>query len=98
MVGGMCNIVHTKPDIAFAIGYFNRLMESLTMENLAAVKHLLCYIAGTRRYGCFYSCSGDMQIRGFSDSNVAGDVEDLKSTTGVVFMLSGCPVTWQPQK
>jgi hypothetical protein len=29
---------------------------------------------------------------------MAGDVDDRKSTSGILFMLGGNPVTWQSQK
>jgi hypothetical protein len=98
MVGGLRYLVNTRPDIAFAVGYVSRYMEAPTTEHYAAVKHLLRYIAGTRSYGCFYSSSGDLHLKGYSDSDLAGDVDDRKSTTGVLFTLGGCPVTWQSGK
>jgi hypothetical protein len=98
MVGGLRYIVNTRPDIAFAVGYVSRFMEAPTTEHLAAVKHLLRYIAGTRSYGCLYTSAGDLCLAGFSDSDHAGDADERKSTTGVVFMLGGSPVTWQSQK
>jgi ribonuclease HI len=33
-----------------------------------------------------------------SDSDMGGDVVKRKSTTGVVFYLDSCPVTWHSQK
>jgi hypothetical protein len=60
MVGGLRYIVQTRPDIAFVVGYVSRFMEAPTIEHLAAVKHLLWYIAGTRSYGCLYTSAGDL--------------------------------------
>ena len=37
-------------------------------------------------------------VIGFSDSDHAGDTEDRRSTTGVVFFLGSSPVTWTSQK
>jgi hypothetical protein len=51
IVGCLRYLVHTRPDISFAVGYVSRFMESPTTEHLAAVKHLLRYIAGTRSFG-----------------------------------------------
>jgi hypothetical protein len=35
---------------------------------------------------------------GYSDSDMSGDVDDRKSTLGVLFLLGRNPVTWQSQK
>jgi hypothetical protein len=98
IVGCLRYLVHTRPDISFAVGYVSRFMESPTTEHLAAVKHLLRYIAGTRNLGCRYVRGGDRHLTGFSDSDWAGDVDDRKSTSGVLFRLGGSPITWQSSK
>jgi hypothetical protein len=47
-------------------------MEAPTTEHLAAVKHLLRYIAGTLNLGCRYTGEGDEELIGFSDSERCG--------------------------
>jgi hypothetical protein len=39
-----------------------------------------------------------MQLCGYSDSDHAGDVDDRKSTSGVIFYLNSSPVSWTSQK
>lgn len=39
-----------------------------------------------------------MCLTGYSDSDMAGDVDDQKSTTGVIFYLGESPVSWVSQK
>jgi hypothetical protein len=51
IVGSLRYLVHTRPDITFAVGYVSRFMEAPTTTHLAAVKHLLRYIAGTLNFG-----------------------------------------------
>jgi hypothetical protein len=88
-----------KPNIAFAVGYVSRFMEKPTTEHMAAVKHLLRYIAGTRNYGCRYVKDEDGgKLIGYSDADMAGDIDDRKSTSGMLFMIGPNPVTWQSQR
>lgn len=36
----------------------------------------------------------DLTIRGYFDFDWAGDHTTKKSTSGIIFMLNGCPVNW----
>jgi hypothetical protein len=99
IVGGLRYLVHTRPDISYAVGYVSRFMEAPTSEHLAAVKHLLRYVAGTLSYGIVYGRGrGAPNLLGFSDADLAGDVDDRKSTTGMIFFLGRSPVSWQSRK
>ncbi|XP_066311346.1 uncharacterized mitochondrial protein AtMg00810-like [Miscanthus floridulus] len=46
IVGGLRYLVHTRPDIAFVVGYVSRFMEDHREDHWATVKRLLCYIKG----------------------------------------------------
>jgi hypothetical protein len=99
VIGGLRYLTHTRPDITFAVSYLSRFMEAPASEHYAAVKHLLRYVAGTLDHGCVYSRGkGELKLTGFSDSDHAGDTNDRKSTTGVIFFLCSSPVSWQSQK
>ncbi|XP_052135136.1 secreted RxLR effector protein 161-like [Oryza glaberrima] len=99
IVGCLRYLVHTRPDIAFSVGYVSRFMEAPTTEHEAAVKCILRYIAGTTEFGCHYhQSSSPVQLVGYSDADMAGDPDTRKSTTGVVFFLGTSPVSWQSVK
>jgi len=51
LVGSLRYLVNTRPGLAFSIGYVSRFMEEPHEDHLAAVKHILRYIAGTRDWG-----------------------------------------------
>lgn len=99
IVGSLRYLVHTRPDIGFAVGYVSRFMESPTTEHLAAVKRILRYVAGSIEYGCYYKKQGvAAKLLGYSDADMAGDIDTRKSTTGIMFFLGSCLVSWQSQK
>lgn len=100
LVGSLRYLVHTCPDITFAIGYVGRFMEKPRQEHLVAIKHLLRYIAGTVDYGIVYLKlrNGDNRLTGYSDSDRGGDADERRSTAGVIYFLGELLVTWQSQK
>nr|CAE04657.2 OSJNBa0061G20.13 [Oryza sativa Japonica Group] len=100
IVGSLRYLVNTRPDLAYSVGYASRFMEKPTSEHWAAVKHILRYISGTIKTGCWYGREevGNAKLVGFSDSDMAGDLDDRKSTTGVLFRYGGSLISWQSQK
>jgi hypothetical protein len=74
-------------------------MERPTEEHMKAVKRILRYINGTLDYGLRYEKSTETtQLVGYSDSDHAGDIDNHKSTSGNLFYLGKCPVSWQSLK
>ena len=99
IVGSLRYLVHTRPDLAFAVGYVSRFMQRPTAEHLQAVKRILRYVAGTSDYGLHYPrCSGAVHVIGYSDSDHGGDIDTSKSTSGILFFLGKCLVSWQSVK
>lgn len=99
IVGSLHYLVNTRPDLVYSVGYVSRFIEKPTTEHLTAVKRILRYIAGTQDYGCYYRRKEkDAHLVGFSNSDLAGDVDTRKSTTGVVYFLGENIITWQSQK
>jgi transposase InsO family protein len=102
MVGSLRYLVNTRPDIAYAVGFVGRFLEEPHEDHRSAVKHILRYVAGTPDHGLFYRRkegeSGNIRLVGFSDSDFAGDVDDRKSTTGVLYCLGDSPITWHSTK
>jgi hypothetical protein len=98
IVGSLRYLVNSRPDLAYSVGYISRFMEAPTTEHLVAVKRVLRYVAGTLQFGCCYQRNKEAQLVGYSDSDLAGDIDTRKSTTGVFFFLGSNVITWQSQK
>ncbi|WVZ90550.1 hypothetical protein U9M48_036842 [Paspalum notatum var. saurae] len=87
-------LLHTRPELLFVVGYLSRFIAEPRMEHMAAMKRVLRYIKGTADYGLFCTNGGDkLELVGYGDGDMAGDVDDRKSTTGVIFFLGQNPVT-----
>ena len=62
------------------------------------VKQLLKYIKCTRNYSLIYKKQNSTILTRYSDSDHAGDLGERTSTSGVIFILSGCTVSWKSTK
>ncbi|CAK9161582.1 unnamed protein product [Ilex paraguariensis] len=49
-------------------------------------------------YGILYKKGGAEELLAFTDSDYAGDVEDRRSTSGYVFLMTAGPVAWSSRK
>lgn len=88
MVGGLRYMVHTCPDIAFAVGIVSRYMERPTELHLNAVKQNFHYVKGTIDYGLVYTKNhGNYMLTGYSDSDLPGSLDDRKVQVGWRFIL-----------
>jgi hypothetical protein len=76
-------------------------MEAPTIEHFAAVKRILCYLAGTLSYGLHYKKGEgkkNTKLVGYTDSDMASDIDTRKSTSGCIFILGSCPISWYSLK
>ncbi len=69
------------------------------MDHQHAVKRIIRYVAWTLDHGLYYPrCPGKANFIGYSDSDHAGDIDTIKSTSGILFFLDECLVSWQSVK
>jgi hypothetical protein len=99
LVRSLRYLTHTRPDLAFFIGYVSRFMQRPTMEHQQAMKRIICYVAGTLDHDLYYPrCPGESHLVGYSDSDHVGDINTSKSTSGILFFIGKCLVSWQSVK
>ncbi|XP_074327259.1 secreted RxLR effector protein 161-like [Apium graveolens] len=99
VIGGLRYLVHTRPDIAYSVGIISRFMERPTVMHQNAAKKILRYIKGTLNLGLIYSKNNNNNmLTGYSDSDLAANVEERKSTGGMTFYLNESLITWVYQK
>lgn len=89
----MYAMICTRPDIAQAVGAVSRFMADPGKEHWNVVKRILRYIKGTSDVAL---CFGGLEfgVRGYVDSDYAGDLDKRKSTTCYVFTIAGGAVSW----
>jgi hypothetical protein len=89
----MYTMVCTRPDIAHAVGVVSRYMSNPRKQHWEAVKWILRYLKGTLGTSLCFT-GAHMKLTGYVDSDLAGDVDTRKSTTGYVYTLGGTTVSW----
>ncbi|KAH9309120.1 hypothetical protein KI387_037031, partial [Taxus chinensis] len=62
-------------------------------EHWQAVKWILWYLRGTMGTVLCYSGS-DTTLHGYVDSDMAGDVDSRRSTTGYIYTVGGTAMSW----
>ena len=70
----------TRPDISFGVSVTSRYQSDPGNQHWMAVKHILKYLRGTKDKFLIYG-EGELQVKGFMDSDFQGDPDDRKSTS-----------------
>lgn len=87
----------TRPDLCESISILSRF-QSKANENLyKSLKRVLRYIQGTIKLKLLFKPNGNI-LTGYVDSDWGGDTTDRKSTTGFVFKMFDCTISWTSKK
>ena len=91
-------VVHTRPDIALAIGIVARFSTKPRENYMMAIKRILRYLKGTEDYGLWYKLGGNLDLKVFHDVDWAGNIDEKKSTSGGAFFVGKRLVSWTSKK
>ena len=90
--------VCTRPDIAFIVGVLGRYQSNPGNDHWIAAKKVMRYLQRTKEYMLVFRRVDNLEIVGYTDSDLAGCVDDRKSTSGYIFMLAGGAISWKSKK
>ncbi|GAA0151146.1 transmembrane signal receptor [Lithospermum erythrorhizon] len=94
------NMESSKPvscplDLAYSIGLFSRFLSRPRKENWEAVKWVFRYLKGTSDVSICFG-GGEAALIGFTDADMAGDLDMKRSTFRYLFTFAGGALTsWQ---
>lgn len=95
----MYAMLASRPDLCAAVGYFSRFQSNYTVEHYNYLKRVLRYIKETVDMKLVYTHDKkEVAVCGYADADWANDVNDRKSTSGYVFFVFGCCVSWLSRK
>jgi hypothetical protein len=98
LIGCLMYLTATRPDILFAVSLLSRFMHCASEMHLIAAKRILRYIKGTVDFGVKFEKCQEFKLYGFSDSDWAGSIDDMKSTSGYCFSLGSGMFSWCTKK
>uniref|UniRef100_A0A2N9F3D5 Reverse transcriptase Ty1/copia-type domain-containing protein n=1 Tax=Fagus sylvatica TaxID=28930 RepID=A0A2N9F3D5_FAGSY len=93
----MYAMTSTRPDICYAVGLVSRYQSNPSKAHWQAVKRIFRYLQMTKSMELCFVLE-ELEIKGFTDADFAGDTEDRKSTSGYVFLFGGTAVSWLSKK
>lgn len=88
----MYAMVCTRPDIAYAVGVTSRFLANPGKEHWAAVKWIFRYLRGSSKV-CLSFGGGPPALTGYTDADMARDIDTRKSTSGYVLTFAGGAVS-----
>jgi hypothetical protein len=98
--------INTRPNIAFAVARLTQYTIKLNSQCWAALKRLIRYLKGTRTKDIIYGAQLNPEItddnayhiKGYTDSDWAGDISICKSISGYLFLGAEAPIAWESNK
>ncbi|MCI10100.1 gag-pol polyprotein, partial [Trifolium medium] len=98
LIGCLTYLTATRPDIMYVVSVLSRFMHCASEVHYQALKRIMRYIKGTINYGIKYTCCQKFKLVGYSDSDWAGSIDDMRSTTGYCFSFGSGVFSWCSKK
>eukprot|EP00253_Pinus_taeda_P031264 PITA_31264 len=98
MIGSLLYVTTSWPNVMQAVGKVARFQAAPKESHIIAIKRILRYLKGTTEYGLWYPTGKNIIIQALTDADWARNIDDCKSTSGAVFYLGGCHVSWLRKK
>ena len=90
--------VCSRPDIAFAVCYLARFTVHPSSKVCAGINRIFRYLAGSRDLGINFERESNSELVIYCDADYGADVNDGKSTTGVLAKLGSTNIGWYSSK
>ena len=85
-IGSLLYLTASRPDISYSVGVCAKYQANPKESHMTALKRIIKYIKTTTDFGVWYSKDTNVVLVRYSNADRAGNADDRKSTSGVVFM------------
>ena len=69
MIGKLQYVVHSRPDIALAVGIVAKFSTNPKENHLIAIKRIIRYLKGTDDFGLYYKKNGKFELNAYTDAD-----------------------------
>ncbi|XP_017420309.1 uncharacterized mitochondrial protein AtMg00810-like [Vigna angularis] len=87
LIGCLMYLTSRRPNILFPVSLLSRFMHCASELHLKETKRIVRYIKGSVSYGVKYYKVQNFKLFRFFDSDWAGSLDDMKSTSGYCFSM-----------
>ena len=96
-VGGLMHVIVCNClDIGYVVDTVIRFLSNPKNEHWNAVKWIMRYLRGTSSMSLYFGCE-KLELFGYTDVDMARDIDSRKSTSGYLIIFIGGIVAWQPR-
>ncbi|GMF57644.1 unnamed protein product [Phytophthora fragariaefolia] len=85
----------TRPDISVVVAKLSRFLENPGRKHWDAGIKVVRYMLKTKDVGITYDGLLGTELVAYSDTDWAGNRDDLRSVSGMILMMCGAPVMWR---
>ena len=98
MIRILLYVTISRPDVMQVAGQVERFQVALKESHVLAVKRIFRYLKGTKEFGLWYPKENDLSLIAYTNADRACCIDDRRSTSGAVFYLGECLVSWLSKK
>nr|CAD1843914.1 unnamed protein product [Ananas comosus var. bracteatus] len=97
-IGSLQYLTIIRQDIAYSVGVVSQFMQAPRKPHLDAAKRILMFVNFSLDLGLLYKKIAICEFVGFTYADLAGDLDERKSTSGYIFELGSACLSWCSKK
>jgi hypothetical protein len=90
--------IGTRPDIMYSVSHVSQALDKPTKNDWAKVKRIFKYLKGTSDISIVYSTAHQKELTAYSYADFTGDTKTRRSTSCVVCLYMGGPISWMSRR
>ena len=98
MIGSLLYLTVSRPDISYSVGVYARYQANPKEFYMIVLKRIIKYVKTIANFGVWYSKDTNDILARYSDVDLAGNVDDRKSTSGDCFYVGNNLISWMSKK